>query len=360
MVSIGYAEDDPDKTIRPVAHAGFEEGYLETLRLTWADTERGRGPGGTAIRTARPWICRSMLVDPSFAPWREEARRRGYASSIVLPLLAEGRAFGERHLLGAARPLLGRQQRLLNQLAGDLAYGITVIRQRSALREAQRRLSVIVDSIADGFYALDRQWRFTHVNDAALRHFRMSREALLGPEASTCFPFSQARWRSTSGVRCRPGEPAHFDVRSAVVNATMETHAYPSSEGLTILFRDVTERHRMAAALTHALDEPSGWRASRRRTPVPSFECRRTGRSPTGTRPPGRCQVGRARGASPLRAGAPARRAGERCRRGRAGRRLAGRQGLLDPGNPARRRRLQRLRARRHGSSEGRGGAAAE
>jgi len=46
--------------------------------------------------------------------------------------------------------------------------------------EAKRRLAVIVDSIADGFYVIDRDWRFTHVNDAALRHFRMSREELVG------------------------------------------------------------------------------------------------------------------------------------------------------------------------------------
>ena len=35
----------------PLARAGFEEGYVEALNITWADTERGRGPTGTCIRT---------------------------------------------------------------------------------------------------------------------------------------------------------------------------------------------------------------------------------------------------------------------------------------------------------------------
>ena len=83
MVWIGYAEDDEAKTVRPVAYAGFEEGYVETLNITWADTKRGRGPTGTAIRTGKPSACRNMLTDPLFKPWRKEATGRGYASSIV-------------------------------------------------------------------------------------------------------------------------------------------------------------------------------------------------------------------------------------------------------------------------------------
>src|ERR1035437_6987226 len=68
MVWIGYAENDPAKSVRPAAYSGFEEGYLETLQLTWADTDRGRGPTGTAIRTGKPAFCRNMLTDPSFSP----------------------------------------------------------------------------------------------------------------------------------------------------------------------------------------------------------------------------------------------------------------------------------------------------
>ena len=103
MVWIGYAEQDEARSVRPVAHAGFEEGYLETLRITWADTERGRGPTGTAIRTGKPCLCRNMLTDPSFTPWREQAHPAGvrllHRSSAAFP----GR---DHHLFAAARSLL--------------------------------------------------------------------------------------------------------------------------------------------------------------------------------------------------------------------------------------------------------------
>ena len=78
MVWIGYAEIDKEKSVRPVANAGFEAGYLETLKITWADTEHGRGPTGIAIRTGKAQGCRNMLTDPQFAPWREQALQRGY------------------------------------------------------------------------------------------------------------------------------------------------------------------------------------------------------------------------------------------------------------------------------------------
>jgi GAF domain-containing protein len=86
MVWVGLAEDDDAKSVRPVAYAGFEKGYLDALKITWADAERGRGPTGKAIRTGQPQFCQNMQTDPAFKPWREEALKRGYASSIALPL----------------------------------------------------------------------------------------------------------------------------------------------------------------------------------------------------------------------------------------------------------------------------------
>lgn len=55
---VGLAEHDAAKTVRAVARYGVDAGYIDAARITWADTERGRGPTGTAIRTARSWAGR--------------------------------------------------------------------------------------------------------------------------------------------------------------------------------------------------------------------------------------------------------------------------------------------------------------
>jgi signal transduction histidine kinase/CheY-like chemotaxis protein len=141
MVWVGYAEEDEAKTVRPVAHAGFEQGYLETLKITWADTERGRGPTGTAIRTGKLAECRNMLTDPKFKPWREEAIKRGYISSIALPLLAGGKAFGVIMIYSREADHFSEDEtKLLTELADDTANGITTIRLRLAHAQAEAEL----------------------------------------------------------------------------------------------------------------------------------------------------------------------------------------------------------------------------
>ena len=163
MVWIGFAEDDKAKTVRPVAHAGFEKGYLETLQISWADTERGRGPTGTAIRTGQPSLCRNMLTDPQFAPWREEARKRRYASSIALPLMADGKAFGAMSIYSRdPDPFSEDEVKLLTDLCTDLAYGITALRIRAAhakaqeaLCESETRLRLALDAADAGTWEWD-------------------------------------------------------------------------------------------------------------------------------------------------------------------------------------------------------------
>ncbi len=124
---------------------------------------------------------------------------------------------------------------------------------QETLDESRQRLSVILDSIADGFFAIDRQWRFTHINDAALRHFRRTREEVQGKYIFDVFPAARRtifedRYRQAM----ESGEPVHFESGSLLGDKTMEVHAYPGRENLTVLFRDITERHQMQQALDKA------------------------------------------------------------------------------------------------------------
>ena len=153
MVWIGYAEDDEAKSVRPVASSGFDKGYLETLDVSWADTERGRGPTGTAVRTGRPSLCRNMLTDPSFQPWRDQARARGYSSSIALPLVAGDVPFGAIAIYSTEPdPFSDDEVRMLADLARDVAWGITILRLRAAeamAEEERKRLLKQEEELAD-------------------------------------------------------------------------------------------------------------------------------------------------------------------------------------------------------------------
>ncbi len=130
---VGLAEDDPERTVRPVAHAGNGAEYLGSIKVTWADTLLGKGPTGTAIRTGRPVVGRNFFADPELAPWREAALRHGFASSAALPLRAGDGTFGALSLY-AAEPnaITADEVALLAGLADDLALGITTLRARAS------------------------------------------------------------------------------------------------------------------------------------------------------------------------------------------------------------------------------------
>jgi signal transduction histidine kinase/HAMP domain-containing protein len=141
MAWVGYAEDDEAKSVRPVAHAGFDEGYFEDLRFTWADDERGRSPAGTAIRTGRIAAAHNILTGSGFAPWREAALRRGYASSMALPLRTNSHVGGAITLYAEEPDAFSdAETELITEMAGDLAYGIAALRMRQREQEAKQEI----------------------------------------------------------------------------------------------------------------------------------------------------------------------------------------------------------------------------
>jgi PAS domain S-box-containing protein len=143
MAWVGFAEEGPGKRIIPVAHYGHEDGYLKLINLTWADTERGQGPTGKCIRTGEIAVVKDFAADPTIAPWREEALKRGYMSAIAIPF----RHFeGEKACLTVYGVRVSRwtdaERRLMDQVASALGYGISTL--RTALAKAQHQESLRV------------------------------------------------------------------------------------------------------------------------------------------------------------------------------------------------------------------------
>ncbi|MBI5965609.1 MAG: PAS domain S-box protein [Chloroflexi bacterium] len=150
MAWVGYAENDEAKTVRPVAWAGWEDGYLAAANITWAETDHGRGPTGVAIRSGESASIQDFITAPQAVLWRESALQRGYRSSISLPLKDKSAStFGVLNIYSAEPNAFTPDEiRLLEELAGDLAFGIVTLRTRverdraeESLRESEHRLA---------------------------------------------------------------------------------------------------------------------------------------------------------------------------------------------------------------------------
>lgn len=148
MAWVGFAENDSDKSVRIAAADGADGGYLKELRITWGDTLTGRGPTGRAIRTGRAAVCRDALTDPDFAPWRDDAVKRGFRSSAALPLLIDGATIGVLTIYADEVDSFNSEElKLLAALADNLSYGITALRVSQQKQRAEDALKQAQDSL---------------------------------------------------------------------------------------------------------------------------------------------------------------------------------------------------------------------
>lgn len=127
-----------------------------------------------------------------------------------------------------------------------------------ALRLSQQRLSAVLESVSDGFYALDPDWRITLFNRASEAYFGMAREAVLGRDLWSLFPSAvgtdfERRYREIAAG----GEPQTFEAPSAAcAGRFVEIRAARKVDGgLAVSFSDVTERHKAEAHREILLNE---------------------------------------------------------------------------------------------------------
>ena len=225
MAWVGFAEHDELKTVRPAAWSGFENRYLSDIHISWADTEYGRGPTGTCIRTGQSRYNQDFATNLEVAPWRDAALERGYHSTIALPLMAAGcRPFGSLTVYAAEVDAFTPDEiRLLEELASDLAYGIISLRGRAERKRAEKALAesrqhtaflaALLERSSQPFVVGYPDGRLSMFNDAFSQLVGYSREELISTTWSS--GLTPPEWREAERAALeqlhRTGEPVHYE-----------------------------------------------------------------------------------------------------------------------------------------------------
>ena len=158
----------------------------------------------------------------------------------------------EVQFVGSAQPLMFSVTKVPLVVAGAITGVHAVLRDMTevytshqVIREQAQRLNTIFESITDAFFLLDRECRFAYVNSEVERLLNVNREQILGCTLQEVFP------EESEGVLHEHLKNAfdtqhatHFQAYFGRMKLWLEVKAFPSKEGLSIYFSDVTENVR--------------------------------------------------------------------------------------------------------------------
>ncbi len=193
MAWVGLISND-DQTIKPVTWFGIEEGYLTKIKtITLSDTPEGHGPTATAIREGKYSFCNDIANDPRMVPWRDEALKRGYHSSIALPIITYGKPIGVFTIYTGESLFFNDDEiRLLEEVTGDITYALEKLytekereRVEMALLESETRFRSISESSLAGIYII-KDRKLAYVNPAFAKIFGYTIDELIGSDFLHC------------------------------------------------------------------------------------------------------------------------------------------------------------------------------
>lgn len=260
MAWVGYVQNDEDKTVQPVAWAGYVNDYLNTTKITWGNTSTGNGPAGKAIKSGKSIYISNFNDDPEFTPWIEVAIKCGYRSGFALPLKDDkGIVFGILMIYSSeVKTIPPDELRLMEEMAGDLAFGIITLRNQIQRKKAEEALVTSEDRFSKIFkmspiaMAIFRtsNGQIVDVNDVFVKETGYSRDEIIGHTTVDLNLYGEMEERNTILKVLQENGSIHdfeFKIRNkagnigVAINTTIEITLEGEKHYLSSIL-DITER----------------------------------------------------------------------------------------------------------------------
>src|SRR5829696_10020661 len=172
-------------------------------------------------------------------------------SLLAVLLISVSYAMGGRGTFNSRSPaedVVGLQLFLIAISAPMMVLAAVTEERRRAeaeLAESHRRTSEILESIGDAFFSLDKDFVLTYANRRAEQLWGKRRDELLGGKFLEVFPEVVGSHCYEEIVRALEGGcPVTFETVSPIIQRWVEASIYLTDGGLSVYFRDITERKR--------------------------------------------------------------------------------------------------------------------
>ena len=258
--------------------------FKSAYGLAVRETEREIAFCHYAIQNDTPLVVEDALVDSRFSnnPWvTGEPWLRFY---VGIPLISpDGYAIGTLAVIDrVARKLDGEKIKALTLLAQQAMGNLNARRERLAsekaahnrvednvstaqhvpialvddditnnkiaqdrYKELANRLQTTLESITDAFFSLDKKWQFSYINAEAERLLERGREDLMGKSIWNEFPEAVGTaFEICYRKAAEEGRKVSFEEYYAPLNTWFKVNAYPSPDGVSVYFQNITEQRR--------------------------------------------------------------------------------------------------------------------
>jgi len=259
-------EHDPERrVVEPVASAGLEDGYLESLEISTGEGRTSQGPTGRAVETRRPTVAQDIPENPEYEPWRQDALERGYRSSAAVPLVYDGTLYGVLNVYAdRTEAFTDEELSSLVELGDNVAHAL----HRAEMRARQERYERIIETLPVGVYRVTAgpSGQIVEANPALADVFGVdSAEAMLDHAASDFYrdPEQRAalsrRLESEGVVRgeelrqvTRDGDEIWVSVTAIRTEENGETYFDGIVQDVTARKERERRLHRFESAVEHA------------------------------------------------------------------------------------------------------------
>lgn len=219
------------------------------VRLTDAENPHGV----VAVTTRKPVAIDDAYTDPRVD--NEFMKGYGLRSVVVAPLLLRGEAVaGLYYNYNSSIHHFAREEiQFVAKVAASLSLALEKARLVDDLRSTSDRVTTILGSIGDAFFALDHEWRFTYVNREAERLLRAGSQELVGANIWSVFPDAvDAAYHREYQRAMNERVSVSFEEYYPAFDLWTEVRAYPAADGISVYFRDIGDRRRAEAALAES------------------------------------------------------------------------------------------------------------